>query len=62
MIIHWVDYNKAAYSLCEALAVKGQTDELKQSFFTDINSVNAQLFYPTYSFTKQTINSALIKH
>lgn len=52
-------FHKAAYSLCEALAVKGQIDELKQGFFTDINSVNAQPFSRQVHFALLIVRALL---
>jgi len=52
-------YHKAAYTLCEALAVKGEIDELKQGFFTDINNLNSQPFSRQVHFALLIVRALL---
>lgn len=52
-------YHKAAYSLCEALAIKKEIDELKQGFFTNINSVNSQPFSRQVHFALLIVRALL---
>ncbi|WOT06746.1 ABC transporter transmembrane domain-containing protein [Shewanella youngdeokensis] len=51
--------HKAAYSLCEALSIKEDIDQLKQGFYTELNGNDANVFSRQVSFLLLVVRALL---